>query len=44
MEILTNGNLDRVLAQVEAWAPEATEQEALSLEEIFMVSRLLPGS
>lgn len=44
MEILVNGALETIVAQVEAQAPEAIEQEALSLEEIFMVSRLLRES
>jgi len=42
MEILTNGNSAPLLAQLKSYAPEELRCEALSLEEIFVASDLLP--
>jgi len=44
MEILVGNGPDAVMAQVQGWSPEAIEQEPLSLEEIFVVSRHLRES
>lgn len=44
MEILANGNDDALLAEIKSHHPEALDVEALSLEEIFMVSDSLKKS
>jgi ABC-2 type transport system ATP-binding protein len=42
-EILANGNSERLLAELQTRKPEALRCEALSLEEIFVASKVLSG-
>ena len=42
MEILANGNSEQLLAKLTSHSPEELRCEALSLEEIFVASDLLP--
>ncbi len=44
LELLVNGNFDRLLERLRAHSPEALRAESLSLEELFLVSNLLPRS
>ncbi len=44
LELLVNGNFDRLLEQLQAQAPESVRTESLSLEEIFLVSGHLKGN
>jgi ABC-2 type transport system ATP-binding protein len=41
VEILANGNSERLLAEIGAMKPDDLKREALSLEEIFVASRIL---
>jgi ABC-type multidrug transport system ATPase subunit len=41
LEILANGNSEKLLAELKACAPEELRCEALSLEEIFVASDVL---
>jgi ABC-2 type transport system ATP-binding protein len=42
LELLVNGNFDRLLERLRAHSPEAVRTESLSLEELFLVSNHLP--
>ena len=44
LELLVNGNFDQLLERLRAHSPEALRAESLSLEELFLVSNLLPRS
>ena len=44
VEILANGNSDRLIAELQALRPEELRCESLSLEEIFVASRTLAGA
>ncbi|HWD18128.1 MAG TPA: AAA family ATPase, partial [Verrucomicrobiae bacterium] len=41
LEALTDGNCERLMAEISALRPEDLRREALSLEEIFVASRML---
>ncbi len=44
LELLVNGNFERLLERLRAHQPESVRTESLSLEEIFLVSGLLKGN
>jgi ABC-2 type transport system ATP-binding protein len=44
IELLVDGNHDRVLERLRTHSPEALRSESLSLEELFLVSNHLPRS
>ena len=44
LELLVDGNFDRLLERLRAHAPESVRTESLSLEEIFLVSGHLKGN
>jgi len=44
LELLVDGNFDRLLERLRAHAPESVRTESLSLEEIFLVSGQLKGN
>jgi len=44
LEVLVDGNFDRLLERLRARAPESVRTESLSLEEIFLVSGHLKGN
>ena len=41
IEILANGNSDRLIAELQSHQPEELRNESLSLEEIFVASNAL---
>ena len=38
IEVIVNGNAERVMEELKAHSPETLKMEALSLEEIFVAS------
>jgi ABC-2 type transport system ATP-binding protein len=44
LELLVDGNFDRLLERLRAHVPESVRTESLSLEEIFLVSGHLKGN
>ena len=44
LELLVDGNFDRLIERLRAHAPESVRTESLSLEEIFLVSGHLKGN